>query len=49
MDGVRFACCFRNETREEISEIYKKMKHLARHRLYVDGIRVAVSISGGAV
>ncbi|MBO5487677.1 MAG: EAL domain-containing protein, partial [Eubacterium sp.] len=49
MDGVRFACCFDNLSKEEILEIYKEMQYQARHRIYVDGIRIAVSIAAGAV
>ena len=49
MDGVRFACCFNNLSKEELTELYKKMQYQARHRIYIDGIRIAVSISGGAV
>lgn len=49
MDGVRFACCFDDLSREEIRDIYKEMQYQARHRIYVDDIRIAVSISGGAV
>lgn len=49
MDGVRFACCFNDVSEEEIRAIYKEMQYQVRHRIYVDDIRIAVSISGGVV
>lgn len=49
MDGVQFACCLKDFKHEEVQELYKMLKYEARHNIYVDGMRVAVSLSGGAV
>ena len=49
LDGVRFACCFENKTVEEIEDLYEKIRREMRHNIFVEGIRVAVYISGGAV
>ncbi len=49
MDGVQFACCLRNVSQEEIEELYKEFRYQARHKIFVDGVRIAVSISAGAV
>ncbi len=47
MDGVQFACCFESNNTKEISEIYAELQHQARHDIYVNNVRIAVSISGG--
>lgn len=49
MDGVRFACNFVNQTKEQIQEVFEKMRHAASHNVFVDGVRVSLVLSGGAV
>lgn len=49
MDGVRFACCFSAVSEEDVRAIYKEMQYQVRHRIYVDDVRIAVSIAGGVV
>ena len=49
MDGVRFACCVMNGTEDEVKELYSKIREQGKHYIYVDGIQIAVTVSGGAV
>ena len=49
MDGVRFACCLLGCDEAEVKEIYQSIQEQGRHFLYVDGIQIAVTVSGGAV
>lgn len=49
MDGVQFACCLKSISRTELEELYKEFRYQARHKIFVDDVRMAVSISGGAV
>lgn len=49
MDGVQFACCLEDITQAELEDLYKQLKHEVKHHIYVNGLRMAVTISGGAV
>lgn len=49
MDGVQFACCLEGCSKSDLEEIYKQLKHEVRHNIFVNGLRMAVTISGGAV
>ncbi len=49
MDGVRFACCLLDFSKESISSIYEKIKYMAAHQLYLGGERIAITVSAGAV
>ncbi|MBQ2802827.1 MAG: GGDEF and EAL domain-containing protein, partial [Lachnospiraceae bacterium] len=49
MDGVRFACCLEDCSKEELIDIYKQLQYQARHKIYIRDARIAVNISGGAV
>ncbi len=49
MDGVRFACCLRGRNEEEVKEVYQKIQEQGKYYIYVDGIQIAVTVSGGAV
>ncbi|MBO5372802.1 MAG: GGDEF and EAL domain-containing protein [Lachnospiraceae bacterium] len=49
MDGVQFACCLKDISHEEIEELYKDFRYQARHKIFVEEVRIAVSISAGAV
>ncbi len=48
MDGVQFACCFKDCDTEEVKAIYLEIQRQARHQVYVNDVRIAISISGGA-
>lgn len=49
MDGVRFACCFKNKSVEYVKEFYKKIKKRLKYELYVNESRISISIAGGIV
>ena len=49
LDGVKFAVCFNNISKNEIIEFYKKINHYTRHNLMVNGIKISISLAGGVV
>ncbi len=49
MDGVRFSCCLQEESEAKISAIYEKIKRMAGHDIFLDGERIAITVSGGVV
>ena len=49
MDGVRFVGCFVDKEVDQIKELYERIKYVARHKVYIDGVRVAISVSAGMV
>ncbi len=48
MDGVQFACCFNHYDTTKINMIYGEIQRQARHQIYINDARIAISISGGA-
>lgn len=49
MDGVRFACFFSGNEVSRIYDIYRQIQYLLKHETIIDGMRIPVSTSGGAV
>lgn len=49
MDGVRFACCLVGSDEEEVREFYRRIQEQGKHFIFVDGIQIAVTVSGGVV
>ncbi len=49
MDGVRFACVLSECGNEELKDFYARIQYAARHSLFIDNVRISVSISGGVV
>ena len=49
MDGVRFVCILPNYSDKELEDFYARIQYAARHSLFVDDVRISVSISGGFV
>lgn len=48
MDGVRFACCMENVSKEGIRTVYDSLREIAHHGIIIDDTRISVTISGGA-
>ena len=49
MDGVRFACCLTDVAIGYIYDLYRKIQYEMKYSVFVDGIRIPISISAGAV
>ncbi|MBQ8965021.1 EAL domain-containing protein [Ruminococcus sp.] len=49
MDGVRFACCLSDTAVGYIYELYRKIQFEMKYNVFVDGIRIPISVSAGAV
>ncbi len=49
MDGVRFACCLKESDKEKISDLYSVVKRMAAHDIFLDGERIAITVSAGVV
>lgn len=49
MDGVRFACVLPECSNRELEDFYGRVQYAARHSLFVDDVRISISISGGVV
>lgn len=49
MDGVRFACCLKDESVGYIYELYNKIKYEMKYNVFVDDVRIPISVSAGAV
>ncbi len=49
LDGVRFACCIDGNDKESVNRLYKQIQKKARYSLYVENVRISVTISAGAV
>ncbi|WP_294490915.1 GGDEF and EAL domain-containing protein [uncultured Ruminococcus sp.] len=49
MDGVRFAFALTDTAVGYIYELYRKIQYEMKYNVFVDGIRIPVSISAGAV
>jgi diguanylate cyclase (GGDEF)-like protein/PAS domain S-box-containing protein len=49
MNGVRFACFFCDDDINHIYDIYRRIQYLLKYNVVIDGIRVPVSTSAGAV
>lgn len=49
MDGVRFACVLPECSNRELEDFYGRVQYAARHSLFIDDVRISISISGGVV
>lgn len=49
MDGVHFACILPECSDKELEDFYERVQYAARHSLFVDGVRISISVSGGVV
>jgi len=49
MDGVRFACALTDTAVGHIYELFRKIQYEMKYNVFVDGIRIPISISAGAV
>lgn len=49
MDGVRFACVLPECSNRELEDFYGRVQYAARHSLFVDDVRISISVSGGVV
>ncbi|MBR1752432.1 MAG: GGDEF and EAL domain-containing protein [Ruminococcus sp.] len=49
MDGVKFAVFFPEAEIPEIYDIYRKIQYEMKYNVFVDGIRIPISVSAGAV
>lgn len=49
MDGVRFACILPENSSKDVEDLYAQMQKAAKHSLFVDDIRISLSISCGVV
>ena len=49
MDGVRFSCCLTDTAVGYIYELYRKIQYEMKYNVFVDGIRIPISVSAGAV
>ena len=49
MDGAKFALCLRDFGQKETQALYDRLSRLASEELVVEGTRVSLTISGGAV
>lgn len=49
MDGVRFACILPKCSTAEAETLYSRIQHAAKHTLFIDNVRISVSMSGGAI
>lgn len=48
-EGVSFMYCSKGYNLDEVKSLYSDLQHHFKHDIYVDGIRVAINIAGGAV
>lgn len=49
MDGVCFACVLPECSNRELEDFYGRVQYAARHSLFIDDVRISISISGGVV
>ena len=49
MDGVRFACCITDTAVGYIYELYRKIQYEMKYSVFIENIRIPISVSAGAV
>ncbi len=49
MDGVKFACFFTDMQIPGIYDIFRKIQYEMKYNVFVDGIRIPITVSAGAV